>query len=126
MTAVLSVATWVIYVAAYTPMKTRTLNTAVTVSGALPVLMGWAAVEGSWVDARWMALFLLVFFWQFYFMAIAHIYRKQYGEAGMKMWTVVDPHNAVQGLRLSLGVSGFTRQPGYHRAVFRIVEYSLC
>ena len=106
LTAVLSVATWVIYVAAYTPMKTRTpLNTAVgAVSGALPVLMGWAAVEGSWVDARWMALFLLVFFWQFpHFMAIAHIYRKQYGEVGMKMWTVVDPTQRRSGIEAVIG-----------------------
>ena len=106
LTAAFSIITWVIYVAAYTPMKTRTpLNTAVgAVSGALPVLMGWAAVEGSWTDARWMAIFLLMFFWQFpHFMAIAYLYRKQYGEAGMKMWTVVDPTLRRSGLEAVVG-----------------------
>ncbi len=106
LTAAFSIITWVIYVAAYTPMKTRTpLNTAVgAVSGALPVLMGWAAVEGSWTDARWMAIFLLMFFWQFpHFMAIAYLYRKQYGEAGMKMWTVVDPTHRRSGLEAVVG-----------------------
>ena len=76
LTAGLSILTWVIYIAFYTPMKTKTpLNTAVgAISGALPILMGWAAVEGSWTDARWAALFLVMFFWQFpHFMAIAYL-----------------------------------------------------
>lgn len=106
LTAALSVATWVVYVAFYTPMKTRTpLNTAVgAVSGALPILMGWAAVEGSWMDARWAALFLLMFFWQFpHFMAIAYLYRKQYGEVGMKMWTVVDATQRRSGIEAVIG-----------------------
>ena len=106
LTAALSVATWVVYVAFYTPMKTRTpLNTAVgAVSGALPILMGWAAVEGSWMDARWAALFLLMFFWQFpHFMAIAYLYRKQYGEVGMKMWTVVDVTQRRSGIEAVIG-----------------------
>ena len=106
LTAALSVATWVVYVAFYTPMKTRTpLNTAVgAVSGALPILMGWAAVEGSWMDARWAALFLLMFFWQFpHFMAIAYLYRKQYGEVGMKMWTAVDATQRRSGIEAVIG-----------------------
>ncbi len=106
LTSALSVVTWVIYVALYTPMKTRTpLNTAVgAVSGALPVLMGWAAVEGDWTDARWAALFLMVFFWQFpHFMAIAYLYRQQYEQVGMKMWTVVDPSQRRSGIEAVVG-----------------------
>ncbi len=106
LTAGLSILTWVIYIAFYTPMKTKTpLNTAVgAVSGALPILMGWAAVEGSWTDARWAALFLVMFFWQFpHFMAIAYLYRKQYSEAGMKMWTVVDPSQRRSGIEAVVG-----------------------
>ncbi|MBA60849.1 MAG: protoheme IX farnesyltransferase [Planctomycetaceae bacterium] len=106
LTAALSVLTWVVYVAIYTPMKTRTpLNTAVgAVSGALPILMGWAAVEGSWTDARWAALFLVMFFWQFpHFMAIAYLYRKQYDQAGMKMWTVVDSSQRRSGIEAVVG-----------------------
>ncbi|MBT6722125.1 MAG: protoheme IX farnesyltransferase [Planctomycetaceae bacterium] len=106
LTAGLSILTWVIYIAFYTPMKTKTpLNTAVgAISGALPILMGWAAVEGSWTDARWAALFLVMFFWQFpHFMAIAYLYRKQYSEAGMKMWTVVDPSQRRSGIEAVIG-----------------------
>ncbi len=45
LTAALGLASWVMYVAVYTPLKTRsTLNTAVgAVAGAIPVLMGWTA-----------------------------------------------------------------------------------
>ena len=44
LTALFAVLTWLVYVVAYTPLKTRTpLNTAVgAISGALPILMGWA------------------------------------------------------------------------------------
>lgn len=106
LTAVLSIATWIIYVVFYTPMKTKTpMNTAVgAVAGALPILMGWAAVDGSWTDARWAALFLVMFFWQFpHFMAIAYLYREQYSEAGMKMWTVVDPSQRRSGIEAVIG-----------------------
>ena len=74
-TALLGVATWVVYGIIYTPLKYRTpLNTAVgAVSGALPVLMGWTAMDGLsalTVDLRWTGLFLTVFFWQLLFFDI--------------------------------------------------------
>ena len=91
-TAAFGLLTWVLYVCVYTPMKTRTAsNTAVgAIAGALPVLMGWTAVGGA-LDLRAWSLFLIVFLWQFpHFMAIAWIYRQQYGAAGLKMLPVVD------------------------------------
>ncbi len=106
LTALFSVLTWLVYVVAYTPLKTRTpLNTAVgAISGALPILMGWATVGGSWSDPRWLALFAVVFFWQFpHFMAIAWIYRDQYKQAGMKMWPVVDPSGRRAGVEAVVG-----------------------
>ena len=84
--------TWVIYVLAYTPLKkVSATNTAVgAVAGALPVLIGWSAV-GVELDARALALFLILFLWQFpHFMAIAWLYRRDYGQAGYKMLTVVE------------------------------------
>jgi protoheme IX farnesyltransferase len=113
-TALLGLLTWLIYVVAYTPMKSRSsANTAVgAVAGALPVLIGWAAVDASFSltsgpvpgGLRVAALFLIVYLWQFpHFMAIAWIYRQQYGAAGMQMLTVVDPTGRRAGLQAILG-----------------------
>jgi protoheme IX farnesyltransferase len=98
-------ATWVLYVLVYTPAKTRTsANTAIgAVAGALPVLIGWSAAGGV-LDLRAGSLFLLVFLWQFpHFMAIAWIYREQYGRAGMRMLTVVEPTGARAGIQAVWG-----------------------
>lgn len=90
-------ATWLLYVAIYTPVKPWTAqNTAIgAVSGALPVFIGWSAVNGSWNVATapgGLVLFLVLLLWQFpHFMAIAWMYRRQYQRAGLKMMTVVEP-----------------------------------
>lgn len=92
LTAVVGAVTFVLYVFAYTPLKRRTsLNTLVgAVPGALPPVMGWAAVRGS-LDPEAGLLFLIVFLWQFpHFLAIAWLYREDYARAGLKMLPVVD------------------------------------
>jgi protoheme IX farnesyltransferase len=100
--AAAAVATWLLYVAVYTPLKRLTpLNTAVgAVAGALPVAIGWLAADGpqrlATGDARGAlavaALATVLYLWQFpHFMAIAWLYRTQYAAAGLKMLTVVDP-----------------------------------
>ena len=93
LTAAAAIATWLVYVAIYTPLKTRTpLNTAVgAVSGALPILIGWTAT-GTSIDMRCWALVAVMFLWQFpHFMAIAWLYREDYARGGQRMLTVVDP-----------------------------------
>ncbi len=97
LTAALGAATWVLYVAIYTPLKRITpLNTVIgAVAGAFPTLMGWSAVGGSLAMSSGgvmaATLFVIVYLWQFpHFMAIAWIYRRQYAAAGLKMLTVVD------------------------------------
>ncbi len=93
LTATLGLASWIIYVAIYTPLKTRTpLNTTVgAVAGAIPVLMGWSAT-GAPINLQAMALAGVVFLWQFpHFMAIAWLYRREYSAAGHQMLSVVDP-----------------------------------
>lgn len=100
-TAGLGGLTWVLYVLVYTPLKTRTwLNTAVgAVGGAMPVVLGWHAVGGAW-DSRLLAMFSLLFLWQFpHFMAIAWLYRRDYAAAGMKMLTVVEPTGHRAGVQ---------------------------
>lgn len=92
-TAGVAFAIWLIYVAAYTPLKSRSpLNTAVgATSGALPILIGWTAA-GAAIDVRAAALVAAMFLWQFpHFMAIAWLYRADYARAGQRMLTVVDP-----------------------------------
>ena len=102
---------WLIYVGAYTPMKSRSaLNTLVgAISGALPVWIGWTAIDPQvipWRDLRCVSLFLVVFLWQFpHFMAIAWLYRKQYSQAGMKMLTVVDSTGKRAALQAVLAAS---------------------
>jgi len=91
--AFLALATSVSYLAAYTPLKTRTtLATAVgAIPGALPPLIGWAAARGNLSGGAWV-LFAILFVWQFpHFMAIAWMYREDYGRAGILMLPVVDP-----------------------------------
>jgi protoheme IX farnesyltransferase len=100
--AAASLATWLLYVLIYTPLKRVTpLNTAVgAIAGALPVAIGWFAAGGparlSAGDAAGGiaagALATVLYLWQFpHFMAIAWLYRRQYSDAGLRMLTVVDP-----------------------------------
>ncbi|HRX80150.1 MAG: protoheme IX farnesyltransferase [Planctomycetaceae bacterium] len=129
--------TWAIYVWLYTPLKTRTpLNTAIgAISGALPVFIGWSAAGGVWSDhLRASSLFMIVFLWQFpHFMAIAWMYRKQYGQAGMQMLSVVDPTGRRAGVQAVCGALAllpvsllpglFT--PGFGGSVYIVVAFLL-
>ncbi len=104
LTMMLGLATWVLYVCVYTPLKTRTSwNTFVgAIPGALPVLIGWSAT-GAAFDIRAWALFTIVFLWQFpHFMAIAWIYRQQYEKGGMMMLSVVDSTGKSAGIQAVL------------------------
>jgi len=89
----LALATLIIYLIIYTPIKRRTpLSTLVgAVPGALPAVIGWTASHGS-IALGGAALFAIVFLWQIpHFMAIAWMYRDDYGKAGFPMLPVVDP-----------------------------------
>jgi len=105
LTAGIALATWSIYVLAYTPLKTRSpVNTAVgAVSGALPILIGWTAT-GAPIDLRALALVGVMFLWQFpHFMSIAWLYRFEYARAGQRMLTVVDPTGVRAGAQAIAG-----------------------
>jgi protoheme IX farnesyltransferase len=97
--AVVAGVTFVNYAFIYTPLKRLTpLNTLVgAVPGALPPVIGWTAVRGS-LDAEAGALFIILFFWQVpHFLAIAWIYREDYGRAGLQMLTVADRDGRLTG-----------------------------
>lgn len=89
----LGVCTVVSYNLVYTPLKTRTWwsTTLGAFPGAVPPLMGWAALRGSLGVEAW-ALFGILFLWQFpHFYAIAWMYREDYARAGIRMLPVVEP-----------------------------------
>lgn len=94
--------TLVSYVFLYTPLKRKTtLNTLVgAVPGALPPVIGWTAVTGT-LDAPVVVLFLIMFLWQVpHFLAIAWIYRDDYGKAGLLMLPVVDAEGGSTGRQM--------------------------
>lgn len=104
--AMLGVVTWLLYVFVYTPMKTRTSwNTAVgAIAGALPMQMGYTAAGGSLADLEGWLLFGVLLLWQYpHFMAIAWMYRYDYGAAGLQMSPVVDPSGRSAGRQAVAG-----------------------
>jgi protoheme IX farnesyltransferase len=87
LSALLGLATLVGYALIYTPMKRfSTINTVIgAVPGAMPPLIGYAALANS-VEGWGFWLFALLFVWQFpHFMAIAWMWRDDYARAGLKM-----------------------------------------
>jgi len=101
--ALVAAASWAIYVLAYTPLKRRTsLNTLVgAIPGALPPVIGWAAIEGSLSAGAW-ALFAIVFIWQFpHFLAIAWLNRDDYARAGLKMLPAIEGGARITGWQMT-------------------------
>ena len=97
--ALLALATLIVYLVVYTPMKRRSsLSTLVgAVPGALPPLIGWTASHGS-LSLGGAALFAIVFLWQIpHFMAIAWMYRDDYAKAGFPMLPVIEPEGRRAG-----------------------------
>ena len=90
------------YLFGYTPLKTRTsLSTMVgAFPGAVPPLIGWTAARGELSVEAWV-LFAILFLWQFpHFLAIAWMYREDYGRAGILMLPVVEPEGRVTGQQI--------------------------
>lgn len=93
LSAIIALATLVIYAAIYTPSKPLTSFSTVigAIPGALPPLIGWAAVRDSLSQGAWV-LFGIVFLWQLpHFLAIAWMYREDYARAGYPMLPVIEP-----------------------------------
>jgi protoheme IX farnesyltransferase len=92
-TAFLAALTLTSYVFIYTPMKTRSpLSTIVgAIPGALPPLGGYTAAAGA-IGAPGLALFAILFLWQMpHFYAIGWRHRADYGAAGFRILSTVDP-----------------------------------
>jgi len=94
-----ALATLLSYVAVYTPLKRKTsFGTVIgAIPGALPPIIGWAAVEGSLSLEAW-SLFGIMFLWQLpHFLAIAWMYREDYARAGYPMLPVLEPDGRSTG-----------------------------
>lgn len=92
LTAMLGIATVLLYVLIYTPLKRITsLNTVVgAVPGAIPPVMGFTAVHGA-LSIEAISVFAILFFWQMpHFLAIAIMYKRDYQAGGFKMLPCVD------------------------------------
>ncbi len=97
--AAVALVTLVAYVGVYTPMKLRSPFSTVVgaIPGALPPIIGWAAVRGSLEPVSWV-LFAIGFLWQMpHFLAIAWLYRADYERAGFPMLPVIEPDGRSTG-----------------------------
>ncbi len=102
--AAVSLLTHLSYVFVYTPLKrTTTLNTLIgAVPGALPPVIGWTAMTGTF-DWAALVLFLIVFFWQVpHFLAIAWMHRDDYARAGLQMLPGVDREGTATARQMLL------------------------
>jgi protoheme IX farnesyltransferase len=91
--AALGLFTLLSYLLLYTPLKQRSpaCTTVGAIPGAMPPLIGYAAA-GHGLDTGALALFLILFVWQFpHFDAIAWMYREDYARGGIRMLPVIEP-----------------------------------
>jgi protoheme IX farnesyltransferase len=88
-----------VYVVVYTMWlkRTHSINTIVGgISGAVPPLIGWAAIDQSLHPIAWM-LFLIMFLWQPpHFLALAMKRCEEYRKAGIPMLPVVSGFNMTK------------------------------
>lgn len=99
LTAGLGLASSVLYVAVYTPMKQASALALPVgaVPGALPALGGWTAATGR-VDAAGLALFGILFLWQIpHFLALGWVHREDYRRAGFAVAAARDAGDARSG-----------------------------
>jgi len=102
-----ALATIVVYVLVYTPMKVVSTTSTIVgaIPGALPPVIGYAAVGGFpalATPAPW-SLFAIMFLWQIpHFLAIAWMHRDGYARGGFRVLPLVDP-DGRRTARASLG-----------------------
>src|SRR5215467_7707459 len=100
--AVLGLFTLLSYLLVYTPLKRRSpvCTTVGAIPGAMPPLIGYAAAANA-VGAGGLALFLILFVWQFpHFDAIAWLYRDDYARGGIRILSVIDPDGEATARRV--------------------------
>ncbi len=104
LTGCLTLATAIIYLAAYTPLKriSPVCTFVGAFPGAMPPLLGWTAIRGR-IEVEGLILFAIVFFWQFpHFYSIAWLYREDYQRANIRMLPVVEATGKATGREIVL------------------------
>lgn len=99
-TAWATLATLLVYVLAYTVLKTQTslCTTVGAIPGAMPPVLGWLAAGGDF-GMEAFSLFSVFFVWQFpHFLAIGWIHRKDYHAAGLRMLPSFTDNGFLTGL----------------------------
>jgi len=102
LTGTLALVTAFVYLAAYTPLKkVHPICTFVgAFPGAMPGVLGWTAARGR-LEWEALALFAIVFFWQFpHFFSIAWLYREDYEAGRIRMLPVVEPDGRSTAFRI--------------------------
>ena len=105
--ALLAAIGWLVYVAVYTPLKSR--STWQTPVGARPGPRRCCWGRRPWADCSALGhcvLFGIVFFWQFpHSMAVAWRYRREFAAAGVKVAAATDPTGRSAGIWAVLGAA---------------------
>ncbi|MBM4256963.1 MAG: protoheme IX farnesyltransferase [Deltaproteobacteria bacterium] len=94
----------VTYLLMYTPLKQRTSLCSIVgaIPGALPPVIGWAAVRGSLGIEAWI-LFTIMFLWQVpHSLAIGWLYREDFAKAKFCLLPVIDPSGKATGRQVVL------------------------
>ncbi len=97
MAGLLGLSAVILYVFAYTPLKTRSPACTLVgaVCGAIPPMIGWAGAEGR-LSLGAFVLGAILFVWQIpHFLSLAWIYREEYARASFRMLPVVDRGGSV-------------------------------
>jgi protoheme IX farnesyltransferase len=101
--AAVALVTLLTYVVLYTPLKRRTSFATVVgaIPGALPPMIGWAAATDTLSREAWV-LFAIIFLWQMpHFLAIAWLFKDDYGRAGFPMLPVLEPDGRGTGYQVA-------------------------
>ena len=105
LTVALAIATLLLYVAVYTPLKRKTTLSLLIggLPGALPALGGWTATTDG-IGSGGLFFAGLMFFWQMpHFLALSWMYKQDYERGGYAMLAVKD----ASGRRLALQAIGY-------------------
>jgi heme o synthase len=119
--ALLALSGTLIYVFVYTLWLKRWTTQNIVIggaAGAIPPLVGWAAVTGR-LDLTAVSLFLVIFFWTpAHFWALAQLVRRDYERANLPMMPVVagDGPTKRQSLAYAVVTAGVSLVPFFTRA----------